>query len=1419
MNRRSWLLVGLAIAAAAFVALIASPKAEAWQSGDSYSGSGDWTIDDPTIVAEESLTVTGNIEIKSSLTVYNSDIAIDQGSDGQYTLNVASGGKLLLYDSYLYSNDSYDYKFTVYGSLHINYSYIYDMWGDTSSWVGGIQLYSSGAKIENSGIYYGMTGGIYIYNCSADILSNDICYNGQRGSTSYAYGIYVISNGNTKTKIENNNIFNNYFTSGTSRYGYGIRSEYQTSQDSIKNNYIYNNGYLSTYSNYGYQVYLYYSSPTISDCYLANGQYQLYAEASKPSLMDNMNFRTYALTGPTYYMVYGLNSTLKFEDSTWTLDYAYRTVYGVYADGPNENSSSALEFTRCTFTFSVSGTYTRYMIYARDYTPVDIKDCSFYNTYGNPFYGVYSTYYSPINVSRSSFYSAYTSSSGTYLIYASSYCAVNVSSSSFNLPYVGSSGGTHIIIRADSYCPVEVKDSSFNLDAQYSSSYNPYYRCIEVSSSSPLNITNSKFNMTTQGSGYYPYYARYAMIRASSNCPVTILGGSSFGLIINNCGYYPYECSIIYTTGSSPLYVDNAYFYFSGKMDNYAYNNQMIYVSGASAAINNTIIKIMNTGFYYMYGVYVSSGNLYFSNSTFIAYNLTASSYSTYAYGYLIYCYNYGSQGKFYINDSIIDIDMDQLYYTYSIQSYYCSFYMQNSTFRMHKTYGYGGYGVYGYGNYNDPYSDFVLRNSTIDVNIEANPITTTPYTFAIYSYYTNHDIDNCELIINSSYGFYGLYGGYANGQRIRNLRVTVDHNFSTAPSGTTGYVFAYYGSGAKAAGKDICEYENVSVLYRTWYNTPSGALMFYHFGYYRLLVSNSTFVTKNMAGLQGSRVGYFYDNCDAYFNNSYFVFDYGVGNDTASPLQFSTTRMYHARSLNFANTTIYFNYTDPVNLAAVYIEGSCEAITFTGSNIYWNVNAPNSTVRVLEFVAGSSYGPPTLKYFNITESKLLWKSTREECSACLIKIPAGGAVSSFTFKDAQLDFTLTVDSTRPSYIVDMSGVKDVSLKDLPIKLNAPPGSRTMMVGIKLEKCSVELNNITISSNGEGVTYGVFCDLASRAYISHSTLDTLYIGVYSSFFSEPTLYNTTVSRCRYGVLAENSGNGTIKESRMSNVESGVTVLDESWFNIIDSSVRSTDTDISMDGASTVWCLNADFDINNVVWSDENSTLIVNWWLQLNVTWQNGRRIPNALVLMFNSFGQETLRTYTDPEGTVHWLTVIEYTQTKLNKTLYSPYKVNVTKSGFSGEQDITVDKSKDVTIVIVDDALPILRVVAPVEGQNQNHTTVTVAGTCSDIGSGIDLIRISYNGVDWDEMPATPTWYHVIDVPEGEWAVQVELFDIAGNKVTATINILIDLTAPFIEVTSPADNSLGNSISVDLVGRVEPGSQLTVNLRPAAVSE
>jgi hypothetical protein len=75
MNSKTirWTL-GVAVMVGAFAALVLAGSATASMSGDVYGGSGTWTINNPTTLDGQTLSVSGNIDLRNTLTVTNATI-------------------------------------------------------------------------------------------------------------------------------------------------------------------------------------------------------------------------------------------------------------------------------------------------------------------------------------------------------------------------------------------------------------------------------------------------------------------------------------------------------------------------------------------------------------------------------------------------------------------------------------------------------------------------------------------------------------------------------------------------------------------------------------------------------------------------------------------------------------------------------------------------------------------------------------------------------------------------------------------------------------------------------------------------------------------------------------------------------------------------------------------------------------------------------------------------------------------------------------------------------------------------------------------------------------------------------------------------------------------------------------------------
>jgi len=493
-----------------------------------------------------------------------------------------------------------------------------------------------------------------------------------------------------------------------------------------------------------------------------------------------------------------------------------------------------------------------------------------------------------------------------------------------------------------------------------------------------------------------------------------------------------------------------------------------------------------------------------------------------------------------------------------------------------------------------------------------------------------------------------------------------------------------------------------------------------------------------------------------------------------------------------------------------------CGDLNLDRTNIYWNIDAPGSVVGMV-VMSTDNWGPGSLDSFSLKNSKLNMVVSAPDCSLSLLKLSPQTNIGEFKVFGSEVNMEFLVATSVPTYAIQIIG-SDVTISDLKLNLKAMAGTTTELVGISVENAAPTLTNITVQGNGNGHITGLLTSLGASPVLTNCRINNTYIGIAGDFFSMPYITRSRTENCTFGIRLQNYCNATVVESTIIG-KTAVQLVEAARVNMYKTTVAGTVLDWELNGSSTAWLLDCTFKpATSGNFLDKDSRLIVNWYLTLRVVWQNGREIPAAAVVLRNAPGQEYLRTVTDEQGMVPRFIVAEYVQTQTAKTMYSPYAVNVTFGGISGEQSVATDKSKEETITIQDDRIPVVQITEPASGVIQNYVTVTIFGTASDIGSGSDYLMISYDGVNWIRMEATPVWLEVLEVPEGAWTLAVKLFDKAGNQAIATRDIEIDLTRPFIDITSPADKSLGNSIGVDLAGRVEAGSSLTVNLRTAGVA-
>ncbi len=310
-------------------------------SGIAPPSSGDWIINDTTIINEEELIINGSIIIKSggALILKNSVLYMKLSSDGEFKIEALTGSNLTIINSKI---TAYDPRYNYYikiddGALfslidsEISYAgYNWGFEGDLSGlWINtdnytvrgskfyknfvGLVAYScENATIENNLINDSLSMAMYIKSSSNITLLNNIVQGGGNGirvvsssnitiansniTGTYEWGIELENSYNvsiidsmiTQTyyyglylvNSENNTIQNN----NISYNSYGIFITSNSNNNSLISNLIENN------QNHGIHVAVSNNNSLISNDIRNNGGFGVYLEGSRFSVIRNNDF-------------------------------------------------------------------------------------------------------------------------------------------------------------------------------------------------------------------------------------------------------------------------------------------------------------------------------------------------------------------------------------------------------------------------------------------------------------------------------------------------------------------------------------------------------------------------------------------------------------------------------------------------------------------------------------------------------------------------------------------------------------------------------------------------------------------------------------------------------------------------------------------------------------------------------------------------------------------------------------------------------------------------------------------------------------------------------------------------------------------------------------------------------------------------
>ena len=247
---------------------------------------------------------------------------------------------------------------------------------------------------------------------------------------------------------------------------------------------------------------------------------------------------------------------------------------------------------------------------------------------------------------------------------------------------------------------------------------------------------------------------------------------------------------------------------------------------------------------------------------------------------------------------------------------------------------------------------------------------------------------------------------------------------------------------------------------------------------------------------------------------------------------------------------------------------------------------------------------------------------------------------------------------------------------------------------------------------------------------------------------------------------------------------------------------------------------------------------INVWfsIELWVTWgdSNGedtdKPVNEALVIRNARSGAYFGSEYTDDAGHLQATRYPQWSIQEMFYTLWTPYTISVSKVG--AVQEYTIDLDQDyvgpnaLRFLLVDGYVPDIRITSIFDDDHFSLTDITIYGFVFEDGSGLKQVTVSYNIEGEEEIPSVEVgvdgngnFHHTFrDLPEGWIVIHARVMDIAVNSNETSVRIMIDRTAPMLEVVEPDEGIVTRFPTMMVICNIEVGATLRINEREIPVT-
>ncbi len=1412
------LLSVLALFAVAVLAL-ASDDAEAGGTGDyPPPSSGSWYINQATNVWSEKIVMRGNIYVYAPLTMNIVNLTFDCTANLQYGLYVYTAGSLSFNNGNVTaSNGSYHYRFLVYNTTTIRNS-------ELSEAYYGIEAYTKGFTLTDSKVFDMYSYGVHM--SLSYTLKGNVLIKGNEFLNNRNYGLHIYQNAYlnrvdfsavmTGDITIQNNVFRGNLGGGAYIYRY-MYAYYSHRTDMFTNLTIEGNQMVD---NRGYSIYVYtrfYNYQGGSDGIIT---YRGSINVNNNTLRDNSG----------YYTVYYYNDV----DVQYGADAIIDTDVNMVGNVVSNNKGA----------YAIYFNNNIYEYYGRDARiRIDVR-MEANNISKNGGHAVYINSYTNTNHGGQG-----VCTNDGDLNFKDNNILDNEGSGVYLYRYAYSSYAANCSINGNTTFKGNTVRNNQGYGGTYLYSYAYKNRGDPNGTARVLGDVDFEDNTYTGNLGYGVYVLRYT--RTYFGADSVIDGNVLFkgNTISNNAGYGAYVYYDAYkqeggTAGNARVisdasFISNTMSGNTGAHGFYYFKYSRSYYSGFST-LNGTVTVDGNTvednkgyGFYiyaYAYNYRGSVGNSFLSGDIWVRDNKIRRNGGG---GVYLYCYSYSYYSKsadIYQNISFLRNTVTNNGYSGFVVTVgaYSNRAVGGDTSVVGDIEYKGNYvnsnmyhGIYFYRYANAYYTAATSTSVTGDMLMEGNEVNYN-YNYAVYlinsvsnsqaglsgratlaaDYHVRNNTVKGNLYWAAMY-LYRAVSAYYTGVATLDSDMILEDNVVTSNRGTGVYINdnseQYYYGGAGSPDRGSFTLKGRMDVLRNTIETNAGTG----------LHLNSTIDAYNIKMEPSPRI---MDNSISYNGGDFGM--YCDLRDITKPITIENNTMEHnevqyvalisnsgtAPDIMFKNNRIRHNDVLYTILGLVIGDGTYNA-TFNGNNVSYN----DAGQFVLAFISRGTIKVDHNDFIgNTNATDVVMIRGVSNVSTIMVKDNllrqnAGTAINVYTVGRMDIQDNVVLENGGSGVITSTDTTAEVVEAEMFIQRNRVEhndGNGVWTIGLG----TVELIDNTIRANDlAGVRVNA---MAIKPKLVNNVIEGNKWGMWLAGDALAPLTQTYTFTDL--VIRDSTSEGFYAEDLTIQLRS-CTVLGSTYADL---AVRRARMDC--------YSSNVGYASGHVY---EEGYIRIWWRIDVDVQWQSGVPVPNAAVKLASDYDNRTYRDLvTDADGHISPFNVEEWSMVDMAVNRWSPYRCTASKNIESTTQVETVNRSRNILLILRDAHVPTMTISEPPEGALLNRSIVRVAGTAYDGGSGLLNVRVRLDEGEWTDLGKVAKFSKLLVVPDGTHVITVQGVDVAGMLGNATVNITVDTIPPRFMLVHPEDGTLTNRTLIEVEGRVlEPGLELKVNGLPQTI--